>query len=482
MPNGGGVDPYNRPGMKLAGKMAGRTAALVIGSALIAGSALLGLRLLSSYFQVAADAYEQLRSVYQIGYHAATVRLMAVQSRPDGAAMRLELGAALKLARSLSTASDLAAKITEADRLIGAGDAQGLARLNAALSEVAELSRAIQQRIVDNRTAASAALRRTTILIALYAAAVILAAVAIGVSQYRSVMRPLRSLSDGVRRMAAAEFHQRLIPAGDEEFAQLARQFNAMAQRLEELYRALQQQVTDKSRQLVQSEALASVGFLAAGLAHEINNPLAIIGGHAEAALRKFKQCGAADPKAAETLTIIAEEAFRCKRITDRLLALARPADAPPAQVLIGPMAGRVAQLVGKLPQFADRAVQIEVEGDLPVMGHEGELTQVMVNLLVNAMEATLGNGKVTVIAHQIDDWVRVRVIDNGRGMDESTLRRVFEPFFTDKPQRDQRGTGLGLSVSHAIIAQHGGRLTAASDGPGRGSVFTVELPGHAGV
>jgi signal transduction histidine kinase len=114
-------------------------------------------------------------------------------------------------------------------------------------------------------------------------------------------------------------------------------------------------------------------------------------------------------------------------------------------------------------------------------MGHEGELTQVMVNLLVNALEATPGSGKVTVEAMRHDEWVQVKVIDNGRGMDEATLRRVFEPFFTDKPQRDQRGTGLGLSVSHAIITQHGGRLTAASNGPGRGSVFAVELPAAAG-
>ena len=467
--------------MKLAGKLAGKTAAMVIGSAMIAGSALWGLHALSGYFQAASDAYEQLRTVYQIGYHAATVRLMARQSPAQAPAMRLELGAAMKLAQALPGESGLREKLQEADRLIGAGDEQGMARLNAALAEVAELGRRIQQRIVDNRTAAGDDLRRTTILVATLAAAVIVAAMAIGVSQYRSVMRPLQGLAGGVRRMAAAEFHPRLEPTGDAEFAALARQFNAMAERLEELYRALKQQVTDKSRQLVQSEALASVGFLAAGLAHEINNPLAIIGGYAEAALRGLTHDGASDPKAIEALTVIVEEAFRCKQITGRLLGLARPADSPRAPVMVGQLVQRVARLAGKLPQFADRAVQVDAADELAVMGHEGELTQVMVNLLVNALEAVeAGGGRVMVKAQRRGEWVEVKVIDNGRGMDEATLRRVFEPFFTDKPQRDQRGTGLGLSVSHAIIAQHGGRLAAESDGPGRGSVFTVELPAAA--
>src|SRR6185369_10914403 len=116
-------------------------------------------------------------------------------------------------------------------------------------------------------------------------AVIIAIAVLIGVSQYRGVMRPLRRFSSGVRSIAGGNFRRRLVIAGDDEFAGLAQDFNRMAAELDGLYRELEDKVATKSKELVRSERLASVGFLAAGVAHEINNPLGIISGYAELSL-----------------------------------------------------------------------------------------------------------------------------------------------------------------------------------------------------
>ena len=113
---------------------------------------------------------------------------------------------------------------------------------------------------------------------------------------------------------------------------------------------------------------------------------------------------------------------------------------------------------------------------DLTVTANPGELKQVLVNLLVNAIEATQpGSGRILISLERHERVVELSVSDNGRGMTSQTLQRVFEPFFTDK--RSEHGTGLGLSITHAIVQDHGGRITTQSAGPGQGSRFTVILP-----
>src|SRR4029077_3174337 len=130
---------------------------------------------------------------------------------------------------------------------------------------------------------------------------------------------PLRTLGQAVRAVAAGRFGSPIDEAGDREFALLARDFNRMATDLEELYRHLEQKVQIKSRELVRSERLASVGFLAAGVAHEIHNPLGIITGYGERALRQLEQQPESPEvrNAIKAITVMCEEAFRCKQITD---------------------------------------------------------------------------------------------------------------------------------------------------------------------
>src|SRR5205807_1065265 len=137
-------------------------------------------------------------------------------------------------------------------------------------------------------------------------------------------------------------------PRGPAEFAELAEDFNRMARELEALYRDLEQKVAIKSRELVRSERLASVGYLAAGVAHEINNPLSIITGYGERAIQKLERDANDDGSAVamKSLRIMCEEAYRCKAITEKLLSLARPGEEARGPVLLGALAGEVVALV----------------------------------------------------------------------------------------------------------------------------------------
>jgi signal transduction histidine kinase len=319
----------------------------------------------------------------------------------------------------------------------------------------------------------------------------------LGLWQYRSVLKPLNRLSGAVRRVARGQFGVRILEGGmptgdDNEFARLAADFNRMADQLDSFYKDLEQKVAEKSKELIRSERLASVGYLAAGVAHEINNPLGIISGYAEYALSEMKngKPAAAAGDLEGTLKVIRDEAFRCKDITAKLLSLARPGDSQRHPVNLADTAEQVVSILGGLRDFKDRTITVRAEspGDpLVVSAVEGEMKQVLMNLLINALEATDdGTGEVRVtVTRDADQHVTLTVSDNGRGMTPDTLERVFEPFYTERRPRDPNspprpGTGLGLSITHAIIQSHGGRITAHSDGPGLGSRFVIELPAAA--
>jgi signal transduction histidine kinase len=259
-----------------------------------------------------------------------------------------------------------------------------------------------------------------------------------------------------------------------------------MAAELEGFYRQLEEKVRAKSRELVRSERLASVGFLAAGVAHEINNPLNIISGYAELTLKRLRALDG-DPAAedaARSLQIIRDEAFRCKETTEKLLSLARGGTDVRAPMNLAATAEEVAAMTRGLKNYRDRRVRTNFRDDaetMRVMANASEMKQVLLNLTVNALEAVPpGAGEVVIEGRRRDDWVEVSVSDNGRGIPPESLPHVFEPFFTDKRGSGEPGTGLGLSITHAIVEGHGGRIDAHSDGPGRGSRFTFQLPAVA--
>ena len=360
--------------------------------------------------------------------------------------------------------------------------------VDAALWEMEGLVRGCTTYIRAKQDEASAGLTRAALLIGGLCTASVVAALLVTASQYRSVMAPLHRLRRGVRGVARARFSERLDTAGSTEFSELSEEFNRMAAELEGFYRQLEEKVRAKSRELVRSERLASVGFLAAGVAHEINNPLSVISGYAELTLKRLRALDG-DPAAEDavrSLQVIRDEAFRCKETTEKLLSLARGGREVRERVDLAAVAAEVAAMTRGLKNYRDRTVTVNFRDDadaMHVVANASEMKQVLLNLTVNALEAVApATGEVVIDGRRRDEWVEVSVSDNGRGIAPESLPHVFEPFFTDKRGSGEPGTGLGLSITHAIVDGHGGRIEVESAGSGRGSRFTFRLPAAAGA
>ena len=243
---------------------------------------------------------------------------------------------------------------------------------------------------------------------------------------------------------------------------------------------AVEQTQAELSGQLVHAEKLASVGELAAGIAHEINNPLAIIA--EEVGLLKDSLdpslAGADDPPLALAphLDIIHEAVFRCRDITRKLLTFVRKSEVrlEPHDVH-GILDDVLEMMLGNELAISNVTVVREYDRAIPpIRTDRNQLVQVFVNLIKNAMDAMPGGGTLTVGSRLGQGHARFSVRDDGCGMTREQLQKVFMPFYTTKDPG--KGTGLGLSVSSMIIQNYGGNLYVES-APGTGSLFVVELP-----
>ncbi|HWY87182.1 MAG TPA: ATP-binding protein [Gemmataceae bacterium] len=304
----------------------------------------------------------------------------------------------------------------------------------------------------------------------------------------RSVAHPIRDLERGVGRVAKGDFDYRIEVHSGDEIEDLAQAFNDMTARLRDMYRDLAQQVNERSRQLIRSERLAGVGFLAAGVAHEINNPLASIAFCGEALERRLADlfesrrtgAGAAgDAQEREIvskyLKMIQDEAFRCKTITRKLLEFSRGGERRREQTDLGELIQVVLDMVQHLPSAKGKQVAFEPAEKITIWVNGQEIQQVLLNLVVNALESMDEGGQLTISQRRKDNMAEIVFKDTGCGMTSEVLENIFEPFFTRS--RTGKGTGLGLSISHRIITQHGGDIEAATGGPNQGSTFTMRLP-----
>jgi signal transduction histidine kinase len=238
-----------------------------------------------------------------------------------------------------------------------------------------------------------------------------------------------------------------------DEFGALARRFNAMTAALKE-----------HQERLVQSEKLAGIGRLAAGAAHEINNPLAVILGYARLLRRK------AEGAAAEDLQIIEDETLRAKLIVDGLLDLSRPVQVDPEPVDLRALCEDAIARLRNTRQLD--GVEVGVTGAGAVQGSPRKLRQVVLNLVKNGVEAAGPGGRVDVAVERLGEGILVSVSDTGPGIARENRARLFEPFFTTK----ESGTGLGLAVSQGIVRAHGGEIeldASAADG----ARFAIRLP-----
>jgi signal transduction histidine kinase len=307
-------------------------------------------------------------------------------------------------------------------------------------------------------------------------------------SFYSWVFNPIRDLDAGVKKVASGNFDHRIEVHSGDEMEELADAFNDMTGRLRDLYGDLARQVNERSRQLVRSERLASVGFLAAGVAHEINNPLASIAFCSEALEARLADLlGKARPGGrrpddeevfARYLKMIQEEAFRCKKITEKLLEFSRSSERKRAPTDLAALVQSVIDITQHLQSCRGKEIAFH-----PADGAEGlvapvnaeEIKSVVLNLVVNALDSMTEGGRLTIGLDEHDGLAKIRFTDTGCGMTQEVLENIFEPFFTRS--RTGKGTGLGLTISHRIVTQHGGEIEATSDGPNRGSTFVVRLP-----
>jgi two-component system NtrC family sensor kinase len=224
-------------------------------------------------------------------------------------------------------------------------------------------------------------------------------------------------------------------------------------------------------RQLVQAEKLSSVGLLAAGVAHEVNTPLAVISTYAQ---MLAKQVGGDDQKS-KLLEKIAKQTFRASEIVNSLLNFSRTSPTAFEEVDVNRIIQESLVLIQHQMEKAGITIQLDLEEQIPSMkGNPGKLQQVFLNLFLNARDAMGAGGSLTIRSRRGIDAVVVDVIDTGHGIEPEHLNRIFDPFFTTKAGK--KGTGLGLSVSYGIVREHGGLIEVESQ-PGEGTRFHLEFP-----
>lgn len=242
--------------------------------------------------------------------------------------------------------------------------------------------------------------------------------------------------------------------------------------------------VTEKRIQelhLMQTEKLSSIGVLAAGVAHEINNPLSSVAGYAEALLRRLNEDEALleDPRLDDFpkyLQVIIRESYRCKGIIDCLLSFSRKSDGSVSNVNINDILKEVLELVRYKSRYERIDIRMNLQSDLPdIVGDPSGLRQVCMNLLINAHQAINGAGLVEISTSSSEQsTVLFQIRDTGSGISRDAIDQIWDPFFTTKDVG--QGLGLGLAVTYNIVKRHGGDITVESQ-KGKGSKFTVRMP-----
>lgn len=310
----------------------------------------------------------------------------------------------------------------------------------------------------------------------------------------RFVGAPIRKLLIGTRELAAMKLDHPVEIRSPDELGELAASFNAMRTRLKEaldelhgLTHNLEEQVQARTRELqaaqrklIQGDRLASLGQLAASVAHEINNPVSGVL-NLSMVLQRMLESGQVPPDRIDDfrryLGMITDETTRVGRIVSDLLAFSRRSSPESADVDVNGVVERVITLLGHRLQLGRVEVELELDRALPpVRGDASQLQQVVINLVMNAAEAMLEGGPIR-IRTRVDPAAgeaALEVVDEGTGIPPEQLGRIFDPFCSTK--EEGKGVGLGLSVVYGIVDAHGGSIDVRSE-VGRGTTFEVRLP-----
>jgi two-component system NtrC family sensor kinase len=285
-----------------------------------------------------------------------------------------------------------------------------------------------------------------------------------------SVLRPIKHLAFASQQLAKGNLDYRVETFQGDEIAELAETFNFMASSLKERDERLKEYT---QQQIMKSERLATLGQLAAGVAHEINNPLGAILMYTHLSLEEME---AEEPRR-QNLEKVVGEATRCKDIVKDLLDFARQTEPKVEETDANEILERAISILENQAIFQNVKITKLFSASLPkVMMDGGQIQQVFTNIILNAAEAVDGEGGLTVTTGTTDDGtsIEIKFADTGYGISRENLEKIFDPFFTTKEVG--RGTGLGLAVSYGIIARHKGTINVESK-PGKGSTFIVKLP-----
>jgi len=299
-----------------------------------------------------------------------------------------------------------------------------------------------------------------------------------------NITNPIKKLVFATNKLAQGDLSHRVETKSHDEIGQLADSFNNMATKLQEateryvaLTKTLEQRVEEKAKELekaqgrlLRSEKLAAVGQLAAGVAHEINNPLAVILGRAEFLASELKN---ADPTMIKSINAIERETERASLIVKKLLSFSRESKPKLEFIDTNQVLENALTLARNQLLIEGIKVNKELDSNLPkILADAQQIQQVFINIILNAFQAMPNGGELSVATYSKDNFVEIKFIDTGTGITKEHLSKIFDPFFSGQKE----GTGLGLSISHAIIQKHKGSIEVESEA-GKGSTFTVKLP-----
>ncbi|MCK9418252.1 MAG: ATP-binding protein [Nitrospirae bacterium] len=298
----------------------------------------------------------------------------------------------------------------------------------------------------------------------------------INIKLANSIASPLRTLEKITKKIAQGDFSESIEVKGKDELASLEASFNLMEEKLKNALWSLEhtiEKLREKQAQLVEAEKLASVGMLAAGIAHEINNPLTSVLTFSNLIL---EQCPKADPRC-DQLKIVVRETERARNIVRQLLNFGREVNIKPVKININRPVEEIMDSLVAQEAFKGIELSINLGENLPdVYADPAQIGQVVLNLSLNAIHAITPPGKIEVSTRVIDTFVGIVFRDTGSGIAPEHMGKIFDPFFTTKGET--KGTGLGLAVSYGIIKKHGGDIEVASV-MGQGTTFTVKVPIH---
>lgn len=306
-----------------------------------------------------------------------------------------------------------------------------------------------------------------------------------------SLARPIKAVEEGARLLALGEHIPDIVVGGHDEISVMAEEFNMMKHRLIEreheilsLNRTLEEKVATRTEQLneqtqwllvaqqelARAERLVGIGLLASGVAHEINNPLAIIRGNAE-----LLQMGVKHGEQHDEHATIIRQVGRIERIVRNLLTFSRASAKQLTSFSLSNLLDSILDQAGHQIPLDDYTIVREYLGkEITIEGDEDQLRQVFTNLILNGLQAMEGRGMLMVdaVLDESGNRVSVSVVDKGPGISPEDREKLFTPFFSTK----SGGTGLGLAISYGIVKDHGGEIRVASEA-GEGASFTVILP-----